>query len=296
MKAGPPRFRCVREPDNSTTPPERPQDVASDPPPFAKPISKARWWTHLVLLASYPLAIGLMSFYAADSIDVSEAALSADPFVLLVQIAEQLGFFFVLFGLAWLASRATGTQLLLGWKGGIGPILRGLAYSIGLRLAIGILAVCAVVVGMMLGGLDEETIQELRPKVERTIDIEAIETSPLYLFINVTLVSFVFAGLREELWRAGVLAGLGALFPRLFDSVVGKLGAVAIVAVIFGLGHFSQGWGGVALTTGLGVGLGAIMVFHKSIWDAVLAHGFFNASSFVLMHLLVKFFPEYSPF
>ncbi|MGK0239348.1 MAG: membrane protease YdiL (CAAX protease family) [Candidatus Pelagisphaera sp.] len=286
----------MREPDNSTTPSEQPQGAASEELPLAKPISKARWWTHLVLLASYPLAIGLMSFYAADTVDVSEAALSADPLVLLVQIAEQLGFFFVLFGLAWLASRATGKQLLLGWKGGIGPIWRGLAYSVGLRLAIGILAVCAVVVGMMLGGLDEETIQELRPKVEHTIDIEAIGTSPLYLFINITLVSFVFAGLREELWRAGVLAGLAALFPRLFESVKGKLGAVGIVAIIFGLGHFSQGWGGVALTTGLGVGLGAIMVFHKSIWDAVLAHGFFNASSFILMHLLVKFFPEYSPF
>ncbi|MDE0767676.1 MAG: type II CAAX endopeptidase family protein [Opitutaceae bacterium] len=286
----------MREHDNSTTPSEQPQDVASEQLSLAKPISKARWWAHLVLLASYPLAIGLMSFYAADSTEVSEAALSADPLDLLVQIAGQLGFFFVLFGLAWLASRATGKQLLLGWKGGIGPIWRGLAYSVGLRLAIGILAVCAVIAGMTLGGLDEETIQELRPKVEHTIDIEAIENSPLYLFINVTLVSFVFAGLREELWRAGVLAGLAALFPRLFESVMGKLAAVAMVAIIFGLGHFSQGWGGVALTTGLGVGLGAIMVFHRSIWDAVFAHGFFNASSFILMHLLVKFFPEYSPF
>ena len=129
-----------------------------------------------------------MSFYAADSIDVTEAALSSDPLILLVQIAEQLGFFAILFGLAWLASRATGKQLLLGWKGGIGPIWRGLAYSVGLRVAIGVLAVCAVLAGMMLGGLDEETIQELRPKVEHTIDIEAIETSPLYLFINVCLL------------------------------------------------------------------------------------------------------------
>lgn len=239
-----------------------------------------------------------MSYSAATESggEAPEAALSTDPVILLEQIAIQLGAFFLLFGVAWLASRATGKQLLLGWKGGIGPIWRGLAYSIGLRVAVAVLAIGAVLIGMLLGGVDQETLQELRPKVEHTIDMEAIEQSPLYLFINLTLVSFIFAGLREELWRAGVLAGLAALFPRLFASVIGKLAAVAIVAVIFGLGHFSQGWGGIALTTALGVGLGAIMVFHGSIWDAVLAHGFFNASSFAMIYLLIRFFPEVSPF
>ena len=267
-----------------------------DPSSIARSVSQTRWWIHLALLASYPLAIGLMSFYAAGTIEEPEAALSADPLVLIKQITTQLGFFFLLFGAAWLASRATGKQLLLGWKGGIGPVWRGLAYSVGLRVAIGVLALGAALIGMLMGGFDHETLQELRPKVERTIDMEAIKESPLYLFINVTLVSFIFAGLREELWRAGVLAGLAALFPRLFKSALGKLTAVAIVAVIFGLGHFSQGWGGVALTTALGLGLGAIMIFHGSIWDAVLAHGFFNASSFVLIYLLMRYFPEASPF
>jgi membrane protease YdiL (CAAX protease family) len=33
----------------------------------------------------------------------------------------------------------------------------------------------------------------------------------------------------------------------------------------------------------LGFGLGAIMVFHRSIWPAVIAHGMFNATSLALI-------------
>lgn len=126
-----------------------------------------------------------------------------------------------------------------------------------------------MVVAMLFGGLDEQTMEEIRPKIEHSIDTEAIEHSPLYLFLNVTLVSFIFACFREELWRVGVLAGLQVLFPRLFESIRGKL---------------------------LGIGLGAILVFHRSLWDAVLAHGFFNASSFIMIYLLLHYFPEYNPF
>jgi membrane protease YdiL (CAAX protease family) len=33
----------------------------------------------------------------------------------------------------------------------------------------------------------------------------------------------------------------------------------------------------------LGLGLGLIMVFHRSIWPAVLAHGFFDATTMALL-------------
>jgi len=110
----------------------------------------------------------------------------------------------------------------------------------------------------------------------------------------VTLVSFVLAGFTEELWRVGVLAALAALFPRLFESLRGKAVAVAMVAIVFGLGHLSQGWGGVVTTTVLGIGLGAIILFHGSVWDAVIAHGCLDASTFVLLFLLFRFFPDFN--
>jgi len=272
--------------------PTEPESIDSKP----KQASPLRWGIHLALIGSYPLLIGLASGFAPETATEPSAALSADPLELLGVIGLHLGIFFLLFGIGWGISRATPQQLLLPWNLGWKPVWRGFLYSLGLRFAMAGLAIAALVVAALFGGIDEETIEQVRPKVEHTIDTEAIETSSLYLILNATLVSFVFAGFREELWRIGVLAGMQALFPKLFESVLGKIGAIAIVAIVFGLGHYSQGWGGVAITTLLGVGLGAIMVFHRSLWDAVLAHGFFNASSFVMIHILTRYFPEYSPF
>jgi membrane protease YdiL (CAAX protease family) len=118
------------------------------------------------------------------------------------------------------------------------------------------------------------------------VDVQTLASDPVYLGLVFTLVSFVVAGLREELWRAGVLAGLGTLFPRQFGGLAGRFVAVAAAAVIFGLGHLPQGWGGVVVTAGLGLGLGTVMVLHRSIWEAVFAHGFFNATSFALLPLV----------
>ena len=271
---------------------ETPEPIESAP----QDASPLRWWFHLILIGSYPLLIGLASGLAPQTATEPDAALSADPLELLSAIGIHLGIFFLIFGVGWSVSRAAPQQLMLPWTLGWKPIWRGLLYSLGLRFAMAGLAIAALVVAALFGGVDEQTIEQVRPKVEHTIDTEAIETSSLYLILNATLVSFVFAGFREELWRIGVLAAMQALFPKLFQSVAGKIGAIVIVAIVFGLGHYSQGWGGVVITSLLGVGLGAIMVFHRSLWDAVLAHGFFNASSFVMIHLLLRYFPEYNPF
>ncbi len=59
--------------------------------------------------------------------------------------------------------------------------------------------------------------------------------------------------------------------------------AVALAAIVFGCGHVPQGALAVALTGFLGFGLGLIMVLHKSIWPAVIAHGMFDATTFALL-------------
>jgi membrane protease YdiL (CAAX protease family) len=69
------------------------------------------------------------------------------------------------------------------------------------------------------------------------------------------------------------------------------MAAVLLAAVVFGFGHLPQGWGGVYVTGLLGTALGWIMVRHDSIWEAVLAHGFFDASTFAFLYLLANYFP-----
>jgi membrane protease YdiL (CAAX protease family) len=134
-------------------------------------------------------------------------------------------------------------------------------------------------------------VEHLRPEIENVVDARALE-DPLYFALSLTLISFVVAGLREELWRAGMLAGLNALFPQLFNTPAGRWAAAGIAAVVFGIGHLTQGFGGVLMTAILGLGLGLIMMRHRSIWDAVFAHGFFNATTFAMLQWMARNHPE----
>jgi membrane protease YdiL (CAAX protease family) len=267
---------------------------ASQEPPCLSPetslISRGRWWVFLLILTGYPLAVGLISLTSTNG--------NSDPVLprtvqgaLLVGGAE-LAIFGVVFALAWLASRASTEQLCLKWRGGFWPFLRGFGYSIALRVVIAIVSVAAILIARGIFGADESQLKQAVPRVQAVVDVKALAADPVYFMVMLTFVSFVVAGLREELWRAGMLAGLRTLFPEKFQSKAGGLLAVSIIALAFGLGHLPQGWGGVALTTLLGIGLGAIIVLHRSIWDAVLAHGFFDATSFVMLYLIARFFPD----
>ena len=80
-----------------------------------------------------------------------------------------------------------------------------------------------------------------------------------------------------------MIALLGRVLPGWFGGRFGPWLAIVPVALLFGLAHTPQGWVGVAATTGLGLGLGAILLLHRSLWDAVLAHGFFNAATFAVL-------------
>ena len=49
--------------------------------------------------------------------------------------------------------------------------------------------------------------------------------------LTITLVSFVVGGLREEMWRAGTLAAMRVLWPRIFGFWRGQFLAVTLIAV-----------------------------------------------------------------
>ena len=272
---------------------EIPPLLEAQPPPLPKPRAKWRWAVHLLLLAAYVLGMGLLSD-DADPATVGEPALPTTVSGLLLFCAEQIVLFGIVFAVALLFSRASVDELRLRWRGGFMPVLWGAAHSILLRISIAI-AVMMIVLPMAALSGDEavkEKLTKLRPKVETLIEPKAMD-DPVYLATMLSGVSFVVAGLREELWRAGMLAGLAALFPGLFASRKGQVFAVIVAAVVFGFGHLGQGAGAVALTGLLGVGLGLIMVWHRSIWEAVLAHGFFDATSFALLWILTKIDPNF---
>ncbi|HIG31599.1 MAG TPA: CPBP family intramembrane metalloprotease [Verrucomicrobiales bacterium] len=271
--------------------------------PNSSDVSRSRWAIHLVILGAYPLVIGLLSFGVVSSgseggvTAPAEALLPPGTWQLFQALSFELVIFSAVFCLAWLFSRARSEHLFLQWRGVFSPVLLGLAYSLMLRILIPLVFLILVAVVMLLKGgfLDPDVIEKIRPKTETLIDFKAIANDPVYLWMNLTYMSFLVAGLREELWRAAMFGGIAVLWPKQFESPGGKTLAVLGVAVIFGLGHLSQGWGGVAQTTVLGVALGIILLIRKSMWDAVFAHGFFNATTLLLLYLVGRLKPDLLP-
>jgi len=238
---------------------------------------------HLILIGSYPLILGVASI--GD--DNRGPALPSDFKGLLLASGLGLLSFFVVFGLGWLASRATRDQLLLRWRPGWWVLPLGLGYSVGIRLvaglSLGILFAIMVVTRIIPAAEVQQFVTDNRPQIEAVVDVEALSENPAYFWFTITVVSFVVAGLREELWRAGFLAGMAALWPGAFGSKFGQLLAVTIGAIIFGLGHLPMGMLAVVMTGAVGFCLGLIMVLHRSIWPAVIAHGFFDATTFAIL-------------
>jgi membrane protease YdiL (CAAX protease family) len=269
-------------------------DIAATEP---KPqISRWRWWLHLFVLALFPLFAGVVGVLGNHQ----KAMLPTSVPGLIQASAYELLIFGVLFAIAWLASHVTVTQLLLKWRGGGWPLIFGFIYSVLLRFAIMIIVLMVGVAfylafgGQAAGAGAGGGGGSMRSQINHLVDTTALTQSPLYFALTLTLMSFVVAGFREELWRAAMLAGVGALFPRLFETWKGRLAAVAVVALFFGLGHTAQGVIGVGITGILGIGLGVIMLWHRSIWEAVIAHGFFDASTFAALYFMAKYLPATS--
>jgi len=256
-----------------------------EPPPLLKPVvSRRRWWIHLLLLTAYLLLVGALGLLRQHT---RHPALSHSTGGLLWVCGREVVIFGLVFGLAWFASRVTREELLLRWRGGILPVVLGAGYSIALRLALALvmLLVAAVLICTHVLTLDSlrHFVQVNRPDVENLVDVTALRQDPAYYWLSLTVVSFVVAGLREELWRSAFLAGLRRLWPHRFGSRAGQIGAVFIAALIFGSAHVGMGALAAVQAGLLGMGLGCLMVWHRSIWPAVIAHGMFDATTFALL-------------
>jgi membrane protease YdiL (CAAX protease family) len=249
-----------------------------------RPIHRWRWWIHLILVTAYMAALAAVGLARNKE---NHPALSHTVSGLLFVCGMELLSFGIVFGLAWMSSRASVDDLLLRWRKHVMPVLLGAAYSVGLRVAVGIvtLLVALVLLATRLMTMDSlgDFFARNRPGIENAVDVAALRDNPAYFWLTLTVVSFAVAGLREELWRSAFLAGLRTLWPRQFGSTVGQVCAVLIAAVIFGLAHMSMGVLAVLFAGLLGLCLGLIMVFHRSVWPAVLAHGFFDATSMALI-------------
>ncbi len=234
----------------------------------------------------------LLGIIGASRHHTHRAALTGSTQGMLAVCATEIVTFGLVLGLALLISRASRDDLFLRWRRPWLTLGLGAWYSIAIRMALGFVGtlVCAALVLCHVTTLPEMEafIKSNKPDLEAAVSLSALKNNPVYAVLSLTLVSFVVAGLREELWRAASLAGLRRLWPRLFGSRVGGCLAAGLIAIVFGFGHLPMGMVAVAGTALIGWFLGCIMVLHRSTWMAVIAHGMFDAATFAAVAYMPK--------
>lgn len=241
-------------------------------------------------MAALPVIAGLSGAAASGQ----GPALTGSARGLLVASGSAVLFFGVFFAVAWLFSRVSRDELLLRWRPGFWVLPLGVAYSVAIRfIAFVVGSVAMAIIFASRGGDAEKFSEAHRPRVEALVDMQALMHNPTYFWLTVGLVSFVVGGLREELWRSSFLAGLRALWPRIFSSPGGGIAGSAVAAVFFGIGHIPQGSLAVGLVTVVGFLLGVIMTLHRSIWPSVVAHGFFDATTMVMLAWMAEHMPAF---
>jgi membrane protease YdiL (CAAX protease family) len=247
--------------------------------------NRRRWWYHTILIGGYvfcPGIVGLLEgkhqFVAGHSHPVGGVLFGS---------ALELILFGLVFGLAFYLSRATADDLLLRWRGYFRPIWTGACYSIGLRLVVSFLLKLLFVVLIASGAIYSYQILDIAAAqssgLSHIVSSSSLRSSPIYFWISLLFTSFVMAGLREELWRSAFICGLKALWPEKFSSRTGQIAAITIAAAIFGFGHTTQSPLAVLHAGLMGFGFGSIMIYHRSIWPAVIAHGLFDATTMLVI-------------
>ncbi len=249
--------------------------------PKGRPVSLWRRLAMLGVMSGYILALVIQRGESAPT----GPALPDNTADLLRGLIPHLGEFALVFAVAYWLGRPTRQELFANH--GPTPLrwIFGFAWSLALRFGVGaIVAVTVVLFESLKGKSDPARFEAYRPKVENLVDFRAMR-DPIYLLTICTLVSFVLAGLREELWRACMICAGASVLPTVWTERTRQVLAVLVAALIFGAAHALQGAAGVALAGVLGLFLGLIMVIRRSLWEAVLAHGFFDAGSFFLLRV-----------
>lgn len=239
----------------------------------------------MIVLGTYPL-LGLIVRFATGPVPRGPA-LSGKVAGLLFVSGIELLFFSIFFLAAWLASRASRGELMFVWRPGWWVVPLGVVYSIAVRFALiagAVLVIAFLVLAQVVTPEEVRHYTEVnRPDIESIVSVPAMRQSPAYYWLTLTVVSFVVAGFREEMWRAGMLAGMRALWPRAFGSRLGQCGGMALIAVVFGAMHLRMGVIAAVGAGLIGFFLGLIMVFHRSVWPAIIAHGVFDATTLALL-------------
>ena len=156
----------------------------------------------------------------------------------------------------------------------------------GWRLGVGVLLVLAAVglVVLPLWSLARLAVQRriaARPKLAKVAFIlpHTAREEGWFLALSVT------AGFCEELLYRGYL-------PWFFAPWLGSVGAMALVVVLFGIGHAYQGRSGAVRATLAGAFMAALVLVTDSLIPAMIVHALIDIGSGTLGYWLLRDYPD----
>jgi membrane protease YdiL (CAAX protease family) len=159
----------------------------------------------------------------------------------------------------------------------------------GWRLAVGLLFVLAGVglVVLQLWSVARLSIERrvrARPKLLEVAFVlpHTAREQSWFLALSVT------AGFCEELLYRGYL-------PWFFAPWLGSVGAMALVVLLFGIGHAYQGRSGAVRATLAGAFMAALVLVTNSLIPAMIVHALIDIGSGTVGYWLLRDYPETSP-
>ena len=156
-----------------------------------------------------------------------------------------------------------------------------LAFSLGIVVA----AVALVVVQLWsVARLPVEGRIKARPKLDSIAFMlpRTAREQGWFLALSTT------AGFCEELLYRGYL-------PWFFSPWLGDVGAMALVVVLFGIGHAYQGRSGAVKATLAGAFMAALVLITNSLIPAMIVHALIDIGSGTLGYWLLRDHPDASP-
>lgn len=145
------------------------------------------------------------------------------------------------------------------------------------RLPEALLGLAFIPLTMLLAWAGLDLLHTFWPGLRNVSDnpLEALVRSPLDAAIFI-VVAVVAGGVREEIQRAFILR-------RFEQQLGGGWFGLAVFSVVFGAGHYIQGWDAAIVTALLGAVWGALFLVRRSIVPAVVSHAGFNAGEILIV-------------
>jgi len=235
---------------------------------------RARWLLHFLILCC-PILLTVLIFLVGHHPKLPENYFQLAKFISLELLAWG-----VFFAAAFRASRITARQLGLVTSSPVRTICYGIGWFFVIRISI------MIIFMFQARWIDPRMLWVTQEKLLDFTRARDIPLHPAFSFAVFGIAALI-AGFSEELWRVGMLRGLGGIFPHLVGKRAGTFASILFVSVIFGLAHLYQGWFGVENAVLLGILLGLILIYRRSYWEIAIAHTLFDVSAFGAIALVM---------